>query len=119
MTLPVLDALRQNYPQAEITVMVSPRPKEIFENSPYIKKLIVYDKYCGLREKIGLFYALKKEKFDMIVDLRNTLFGVLLPARYKTSPIISAKGKLRHMKENNKSMMRCIFFFRRRSMFAS
>ncbi|MFH1338598.1 MAG: hypothetical protein ABIH40_01975, partial [Candidatus Omnitrophota bacterium] len=48
LTLPVLDILRQKYPEAEITVMVGPRPCEIFKDNPYVHNLIIYDKYAQL-----------------------------------------------------------------------
>src|SRR3989338_2260377 len=88
LTLPVMDALRENFAGARITVMVGPRAKEIFENNPHVNRLIIYDKYSKLREKIKLFHELKREKFDMVIDLRNSLFGALLPARYRTSPFL-------------------------------
>src|SRR3989338_383465 len=101
LTLPVLDYLRENIPQAKITVMVGPRAKGIFENNPYINKLIIYDKYAPLRQKIKLFFMLKKERFDLVVDLRNSLFGALLPARFRTSPFLYIPSRIRHMKERN------------------
>ncbi len=101
MTLPVLDVLRKMYPQAEITVMVGARPSEIFKNNPYINNLIIYDKYAPLREKIRLFFQLKKQNFDVVIDLRNTLYGALLPARFKTSPFLRVPRHIRHMKEQN------------------
>jgi heptosyltransferase-2 len=101
LTLPVLDYLRANFPAAKITVMVGPRPKEIFKNNPYIDRLIVYDKYSRLREKIKLFQELKKERFDLVIDLRNTLYGALLPARYRTSPFLYIPNSIRHMKNRN------------------
>src|SRR3989338_4204318 len=85
LTLPVLDRIRQIYPEADITVMAGKRPKEIFENNPNIKRVIVYNRRVSLKEKINLFMELKKERFDIVIDLRNSFFGCLLPARYKTS----------------------------------
>src|SRR3989338_8593917 len=101
MTLPVLDALRERFPKAKVTVMVGPRAKEIFEANPYIHKLIIYDKYMPLRQKIKLFFIFKKEHFDLVVDLRNTLYGVLLTARFRTSPFLRIPSNIQHMKERN------------------
>lgn len=98
LTLPVLDALRMSFPTAKITVMVGPRPKEIFENSPHVERIITYDKHSKLREKIQLFRELSREDFDVIVDLRNSFFGAFLPARYRTSPFMTVPGDIRHMK---------------------
>jgi len=101
LTLPVLDALRASYPNAKITVMVGPRAAEIFKNTPYIHDFIIYNKYATLREKIRLFSQLKKEHFDVVIDLRNTLFGALLPARFKTSPFLRIPSDIQHMKTRN------------------
>ena len=101
LTLPVLDSLRANFPQSKITVMVGPRPKEVFVGNPNIDRLIIYDKYVKFREKVKLFQQLSKEKFDIVVDLRNTLYGALLPSRYRTSPFLLLPRELRHMKERN------------------
>ena len=101
LTLPALDALRDNFPQSNITVLVGPRPKEIFQNNPYINRLIIYNKHSRLKEKIRLFRELKKENFDMVVDLRNSLFGALLPSRYKTSPFLSIPKNTKHMRDRH------------------
>jgi len=96
-----LDALRDNFPQAKITVMVGPRPKEIFHGNPHIDRLIIYDKHFRLKEKIKLFSELKKEYFDMVVDLRNSFLGALLPAKYKTSPFLIVPKQIKHMKDRH------------------
>jgi lipopolysaccharide heptosyltransferase II len=101
LTLPVLDYLRQHFPDARLTVMVGPRPKEIFAQNPHIDRLIIYDKYSSLRAKIALFLELKKERFDIIIDLRNTLYGALLPARYKTSPFLVMPHTLTRAKDRH------------------
>ena len=101
LTLPVLDILRANYPGVRITVMVGPRPRDIFKDNPYVHEVIIYNKYAPLREKIRLFFRLKKERFDLIIDLRNTLFGALLPARFRNSPFLFMSSGIRHMKERN------------------
>lgn len=101
MTLPVLDALRNKHPNALISCLVPERPKEIFMNNPAIEKVIVYNKHARLRDKIKLFFSLCEERFDIVVDLRNSLFGVLLPGRKISSPLRFTPGKLKHMKERH------------------
>lgn len=101
LTLPALDALRALYPQAHITVMVGPRPREIFEGVPSVDKLIVFDKRAPLREKAGLFLDLMRERFDAVLDYKNSFYGAFLPARYRTSPFLVMPRELRHMKERN------------------
>ena len=101
LSLPVLDSLRLNFPAAQITVLAGSRPREIFEDNPGIHKFIVYDKQGGPREKIKLFNSLRKEKFDLVVDLRNSFLGAILPAKYKTSPFLKIPQAIRHMKERH------------------
>ena len=101
LTLPVLDTLRSYFPQNEITVVADVRVKEIFENNPAIRHFIIFDKTATLREKIALFFRLKAEGFDIVIDLRNTLYGALLPARFKTSPFLKVPAFIVHMKDRN------------------
>ena len=83
MALPAFDFLRRECPGAKITVIAAPRTKCIFENHPDVNRLLVFDKHAALREKIQLFFKLKKEKFDMVVDLKNTFYRWGIAARYK------------------------------------
>ena len=101
LTLPVMDYLRENSPNAKITVLTSERAKDIFLNSPFINKVIVYDKRMGLRNNLRLFNQLNKEHFDTVVDLRNSLFGAFLSAKYKTSLFTAMPKSIRHMKDKH------------------
>lgn len=101
LTLPVLDSLKQKFPDAKITVMSGPRSSQIFQDNPGINRLIVYDKHVKLGEKIKLFNLLKKDCFDLVVDLRNSLFGALLPAKYKTSPFTRIPKSIKHAKDRH------------------
>jgi lipopolysaccharide heptosyltransferase II len=98
LTLPVLDSLKENFPEAKITVISGPRPKEIFIDNPKIEKLIIYDKHTSQKNKFNLFKELKKDNFDIVIDLRNTLFGALLPVGLRTSPFFK-RPKNMHMKD--------------------
>lgn len=101
LTLPVLDLLRESFPGSRVTCLTGERPKEIFESNPNIERVIIYNKRGGLREKIKLFFELRKERFDLIVDLRNTFFGAFLSARHKTSPLLVIPGTIRHMQKRH------------------
>jgi len=101
LSLPVLDALRNEYPRTKITCLVPERPKEIFTNNPAVEKIIVFDKHAKLKDKIKLFFFLGKENFDIVVDLRNSLFGAFLPAKKRSSVLRFIPGKLKHMKDRH------------------
>ena len=99
LTLPALDHLSAVYPQAQITVITAVRPKEIFENHPAVKKVIIYDKRSKVKDQIKLCLRLAKENFDLVVDLRNTFLGTLLFVRYKVPLFLRIPRNLRHMRD--------------------
>jgi len=101
LTLPTLDSLMKDFPQAKITVVTSPRAKGIFQDNPYISRLAVFDKHSKLKEKANLFKELKRERFDMVVDLRNSFLGAFLPSRYKISPFLFIPKQIKHMKDRH------------------
>ncbi len=101
LTMPALDVLRQEFPEAKITVMPGPRPKEVFEGSPSADRVIVLDKHASLKDNIKLFNGLRKEKFDMVIDLRNSFLGAILPAGYKASPFQGIPKSIAHMKQRH------------------
>ena len=104
LTLPALDFLRQKYPQAKITCLVSLRPREIFINNPAVKDVIIFDKHAKLIDKIKLFFALSKVNFDIVVDLRNSFFGAFLPTRKSNlfwGLLRRFPSKIKHMKEKH------------------
>ncbi|MBI4707419.1 MAG: lipopolysaccharide heptosyltransferase II [Candidatus Omnitrophica bacterium] len=99
LTLPALDLLREKFPDSKVTVISGKRTAEIFENNPLIAKLIIYDKKSGITDKIRLLLELKKERFDLVVDLRNSFFGMFLPAKYKSK--FSVPKNIRHMRDKH------------------
>jgi len=101
LSLPALDYLINSFCDVQMTVIAGPRSREIFQDNPKINNLIIYDKHAAFREKVKLFNRLQKDKFDVIVDLRNSFFGAFLRAKYKTSPFMAVPGNIKHMKERH------------------
>lgn len=87
LTTPVVAALAGEIPEARIDVMVGPRGKEVFEKDPRVFKLIIYDKRLPISAKRRLQLKLKNLHYDLVVDLRNTIFGLLIGPRYRTKTI--------------------------------
>ncbi|MFZ4620267.1 MAG: glycosyltransferase family 9 protein [Bacteroidota bacterium] len=64
LSLPMLPALKQKFPDAKITVMVRPYTRELVENHSCVDDVILWDESKG----IGHYVALLKEKnFDMAI----------------------------------------------------
>ncbi|MDO8488875.1 MAG: glycosyltransferase family 9 protein, partial [Candidatus Omnitrophota bacterium] len=101
LTLPVLDALCQEYPGSKISCLVPERPKNIFIDNPAIENVVIFDKHAKLIDKIKLFISLSKEKFDLVVDMRNSFFGVFLPAKKRSTPLRIIPSRVKHMKDRH------------------
>lgn len=74
LSTPVLKALRDNYPQSHIAIMVSPQAQELVEGNPYINEVIVYDKDKkdrGIAGFLRFVIALKKKRFDLAILLHT------------------------------------------------
>jgi heptosyltransferase III len=78
MSLPTLDLLRQRFPAARITVVASPRMQGLFAGNPLVTAFVPFDKRAPLSEKLKYFDTLRRERFDLVIDLRNSLVGRLL-----------------------------------------
>jgi len=99
LTLPVLDILKDRYPDSKITVVCSERSKAVFIDNPLFGKVIVYKKSSGLKEKLKLVKSLREEYFDFIIDLRNSAFPFFLRGRKKTTPFDHILKKNTHIKD--------------------
>ncbi|NTV29357.1 MAG: glycosyltransferase family 9 protein [Candidatus Omnitrophica bacterium] len=104
MTFPVFDALRATFPGAEISVVVGPKGKTFFCDNPHVQRVIVFDKRMPPSDKWRWLLQLRRQRFDLLVDLRNSMLPFLLGTRYSTRPVmVSVPG---HMKERH--MLRLI-----------
>ncbi|MDO8535490.1 MAG: glycosyltransferase family 9 protein [Candidatus Omnitrophota bacterium] len=101
LTTPVIRALAKEFPSSRIDVMVGPNGKDIFDKDPRIFKLVIYDKHVSIAEKRRLQLKLKKLKYDLVVDLKNTVFPLLLAPKYRTSPIHSFPKHMLHKRERH------------------
>lgn len=68
LTTPVIRCIKTQVPQVELHYASKKAFKTILESNPYIDKLHLLDK-----ELKPLLKTLKKEKFDLIIDLHNNL----------------------------------------------
>jgi len=101
LTTPVIRVLSKEFPGSRIDVMVGPNGKDIFDKDPRIFKLIIYDKHASIAEKRRLQLKLRKLKYDLVVDLKNTVFPLLLAPKYRTSPIQSFPSGIVHRKDRH------------------
>ena len=95
MTTPAVRTIRQNYPDAEITLLALPWMADVFASCPHIDHIFIYDKHGahkGLIGKLRLVANLRQQHFDMTFLLQNafeaalitTLAGIPVRAGYST-----------------------------------
>lgn len=101
LTLPVLSVLKKEFPLAVIDVMAGAGGREIFKNHPFVAAFIEYNKFAGLREKQILIRNLRKNKYGLIVDLRNSLLPLLIGSRYRTSVINPVSKRPAHKRQQH------------------
>ncbi|MDD5436093.1 MAG: glycosyltransferase family 9 protein [Candidatus Omnitrophica bacterium] len=98
LTTPVIKALAKEFPGIRLDVMVGPQGKEIFEKDPHVFKVIIYDKHLPIGQKRRLQLKLKKLKYDLVVDIRNTVFPLLIGPRFRTATIQNFPHHIIHRK---------------------
>lgn len=85
LNTPVISLLRENFPASSISVLVGPKAASIFTGSHTVNEVIAFDKHASWFRKIALVFQLRKKKFDLVIDLRNTAIAFLIGAKYSTS----------------------------------
>lgn len=84
-SLPVAKALKIIYQSCQIHWLVFDRFKDILENVDYIDSIIILKKDEGLKEYVRILNKLRKEDYDLIIDLqvllRTALLGYLVKFR--------------------------------------
>ena len=101
LTLPVLSVLKKEFPLSAIDVMAGPNGREIFRNHSFAAAFIEYNKFAKLREKQGLIRNLRKNRYDLIVDLRNSLLPLLIGSRYRTAVMQPVSKRGPHKKQQH------------------
>ncbi len=109
MNCPVLDILRRDFPQAKITVVVGPKAVSIFKGNEHIEA-IVFDKHASWVEQLRWVFKLQARRFDVVIDLRNTVIPFFLNARYVTPPML-AVNKNTHLVQQHLARLRALYPF--------
>jgi ADP-heptose:LPS heptosyltransferase len=84
MTLPVVAAIVQQVPQASIDCIVDQKTADFVSGIRHFHSVTVYNKKGGLREKCDFFFALRKKKYDFVIDFRGTLLPYLLARPHRS-----------------------------------
>ena len=81
----VIQPLRAHFPNAHITFLVGPRAFDLFTIEPNIDAAIVYDnqgEHAGWKGRLHLIKTLRLDKFDLVVNLRDSLTARCIGAKH-------------------------------------
>jgi len=82
MTLPALEAVKENFPSASITVLAKPWVEPIFSNHPAVDRILAFKKgegaFTGLGEMIRAIRLIRKGRFDLAILFQNAFEAALL-----------------------------------------
>jgi heptosyltransferase I len=79
--LPVINAIKREYPMAWITWVIQPGPAALVRGHPSIDELIEIDPHRGVPAFASYRYRLRRnEPFDLLLDLQVALKGGLVTA---------------------------------------
>lgn len=84
-SLPVLHALRQRFPAAEITWVVARSFAPLLDGHPDLSETLVFDRRGGWRSLVVLARELYRRRFDLVVDLQGLLRTGLMAAVTRAS----------------------------------
>ena len=82
MTMPALEAVRENFPQSSITILAKPWVVPLYENHPAVDRVIPFKKGNGyladLFEVIRIIGLIHRQAFDLAVLFQNAIEAALL-----------------------------------------
>jgi len=81
MTLPAIDAVRATFPRAKITVLCKPWVAALYETSPHIDEIFLFEisgRHEGVRGKLRLARDLKTRNFDLAILLQNAIEAAII-----------------------------------------
>ena len=81
----VIAPLRHHFQDAHITFIVGPGAAAILKNDPQLNATLVYDnrgEHAGLQGRMKLVKTLRREKFDLVINLRDSFIARCIGAKH-------------------------------------
>ena len=119
LTVPVLEELRRAFPGAYIDVITGAPGKDVFISCPAVREVTVPEKSRSLGKRIQQIIGLRRRRYDLAVDLKNSLIPYLIGAKFHSQLSISLmngrcfpgsirRSPVRHKKEEHLSKLRSL-----------
>ncbi len=82
MTIPALEAVGENFPSSEITVLTKPWVAPIYESHPSVSSVMIYEKGGGVLSSAGAILKassrVRRGKFDLAILFQNAFEAALI-----------------------------------------
>lgn len=81
----VIQPLRSHFPNAHITFLVGPNASHLLANDPQLDAIHIYDnrsEHAGLKGRWKLINTLRREKYDLVVNLRDSFVARCIGAKH-------------------------------------
>lgn len=81
MTTPTARAVRKNFPLARITLLAKPWVVPVFQNSPHVDEIMIYEtggRHKGLTGRMRLCRDLRQKNFDLAILFQNAFEAAML-----------------------------------------
>ena len=87
LVTPVLESLKQAFPQVSASMLVNAGTEGVLANNPFLEEVFLVPEGKSWGRHIALIHTLRSRKFDMILDLtdgdRAAVVGFLSGAKYR------------------------------------
>ncbi|MBF0532328.1 MAG: glycosyltransferase family 9 protein [Candidatus Omnitrophica bacterium] len=110
LTLPVIDILKRDFPSADLDVVVGPKAYPLLEGNPYFRYVMVFDKHWTGPQTLKWIMGLRRDVYDLVVDLRCTAIPLLLACRRRT-PVVFGRKFSGHMLDKHLARLRKVHPF--------
>jgi lipopolysaccharide heptosyltransferase II len=72
-SLPVAIGLKKMFPDCELHWLIFTKFSSILEDVSYVDKIILWDRDSGIKEFFKVLFMIRKEKYDLSIDLQGLL----------------------------------------------
>ena len=108
LTFPVIDILREDFPESSISIVIGPKAESLLKGNPNFEKIYIFNKRQPLSKTIPWILELRRQKYDLVIDLRNTAIPFLIGGRKSTSSFVK-KNNAEHMKNKHLNRLRSVY----------
>ncbi|MDP8253386.1 MAG: glycosyltransferase family 9 protein [Candidatus Kaelpia aquatica] len=96
LTTGVLEALKAKFPNLVLDIVVDERAQGVFSCDDRVNRIHLYKKSLSFLDKFRFFISLRKQNYDLVVDLKNIFASFLISFHSLKSKKVKAHAYLKH-----------------------